>query len=279
MKWTFNLLVLILMTTACQFKDDNDKVLAKVYDAELTSSDFYRTLNKQGAISDTAKFKEIYINNWIENEIQVHNAKLVKLNKQEIISDKIENYKNQLLVHYFQNQIIKERLDTNIANSEIITYFENHKSEFLLKDYLVKVLYIKVSSDAPELEKIGNWYKLRAESDEMNIIQYAGLYASNFYYDKDNWIYFDEITKEIPLSDINKDRFIPKKSEIKFQENGYYYFLNILDFKLKNATSPIEFQKDNIKKRILNSRVLKLRESITTELIQKANNENAIKKY
>lgn len=279
MKYVFIVSVSIFLAIGCQNKSKDSKTLAKVYSAVLTDKDLNIELNKQNGVVDTAKFKKIFINNWIENQVQLYNAKSIKLDEQEVIDSKTENYKNQLLKHYFQNKLIKERLDTTISDAEVNIYFENHQSDFQLKGYLVKVLYIKVASDAPELEKIASWYKLRNESDKNNIIQYAGLYASNFYFDQNNWIYFDEITKEIPLSDINKDRFITKKSKIKFQENDYYYFLNITDFKLKNAPSPIEFEKNNIKNRILNSRVLELRKTISQELIQKANNENAIKKY
>ncbi|OIQ28709.1 MAG: hypothetical protein BM555_05775 [Crocinitomix sp. MedPE-SWsnd] len=70
-----------------------------------------------------------------------------------------------------------------------------------------------------------------------------------------------------------------KRSKIRFEEEGTYYFLNIIDYKLKNTTSPIEFESSNIKERIINKRVMDLREDIKNEIISKAYEQNAVTKY
>ncbi len=277
-KW-FVILFSIQFFSSCSNNDPKVELIAKVYDAELTRNELQDELRTKNILTDSQKYADVYVNNWVSNQVILRNAKEIETKQLNSINAKVEKYKNQLLIHYYQNKLIEEQLDTIISEEEIVKFFNNHKSDFQLKDYLVKVLYIKVPVDAPDLENLGKWYKLRKETDETDIIQYAGLYANNFYYDKVNWIYFDEITKEIPLSDINKDRFITRKSQIRFIENEYYYFLNIIDYKLKNATSPIEFERENIKKRILNKRVLNMRDSISQLLIQKAYNENAITKY
>ena len=148
-----------------------------------------------------------------------------------------------------------------------------------MNDYLVKVLYLKVTPDAPDLEKVGQWYKLSKPADIDDISAYAKVYASNFYYDINNWIYFDDLLKEVPLQDINKDKFILKRSKIRFEEGGYYYFLKIIDYKLKNSISPVSFEQENIKERIMNIRVRNLREEIKTELINQAYAENKVQIY
>ena len=272
------LTICLVCLIGCNRKS-SEKVIAQVYDQKLTESQIQTELDRVKITDDSLSFIEAYISNWVNQQVLVYNAKNENLLDKSLIENKVNNYRNQLLVHHYQNYLIKKQLDTVVTDSEIEEYYLSHKPDFQLKDYLVKVLYIKVSEDAPDIEKLSKWYRLNADTDEEDIIQYAGIYATNFYFDKNNWIYFDEITKEIPLTDINKDRFITKKSDIKFNENNYYYFLNIIDYKLKNAVSPIEFERDNIKERILNKRILKMRESINSELLKKAENENAIKIY
>ena len=272
------LTICLVCLFGCNSKSSG-KVIAQVYDQKLTESQIQTELDRVKITDDSLSFIEAYISNWVNQQVLVYNAKNENLLDKSLIENKVNNYRNQLLVHHYQNYLIKKQLDTVVTDSEIEEYYLSHKPDFQLKDYLVKVLYIKVSEDAPDIEKLSKWYRLNADTDEEDIIQYAGIYATNFYFDKNNWIYFDEITKEIPLTDINKDRFITKKSDIKFNENNYYYFLNIIDYKLKNAVSPIEFERDNIKERILNKRILKMRESINSELLKKAENENAIKIY
>ncbi|MFD1552625.1 hypothetical protein DNU06_16670 [Putridiphycobacter roseus] len=272
-------LIIVWSITACD-SAIADKKIVSVYDKTLTYQELNAAYVKQkGKFEDSITFSNDYINNWINQNILVHQALTENIPELDAIEKKTIDYRNNLLIHYHENKIIKEELDTVVSFEELKKYYNKHQSDFQLKDYLVKVMYIKVAEDAPDIDKLSKWYKLNSEKDLNQLVQYAGLYASNFYYDLDNWIYFSDITKEIPLNDIDKNRFITRKSELKINEDGYFYFINILDYKLKNALSPIEFEKNNIKQRIINNRILNLREKIKNQLIQKAKNENKIKYY
>ncbi len=268
-----------LLIVACKQNKEDVKIVS-VYDKTLTQRELNTAYIKvKDKYKDSLSFANDFINNWINQNILVHQAEIETIPEKDDIERKTNEYRNNLLIHYHQNKIISEKLDTVVSFEELKSYYNKHQNDFQLKDYLVKVMYIKVAEDAPDIEKLSKWYKLSSEKDLSDLVQYAGLYASNFYYDLDNWIYFNDITKEIPLNDIDKNRFITRKSELKINEDGYYYFINILDYKLKNALSPIEFEKNNIKQRIINNRILILRENIKNQLIQKAKNENKIKYY
>ena len=66
---------------------------------------------------------------------------------------------------------------------------------------------------------------------------------------------------------------------IRIDENDFFYYLNVLDYKLKNSVSPLEFEKGNIKRRILNIRIKEIREQYKVKTLQKAKDEKAIKLY
>jgi hypothetical protein len=163
-----------------------------------------------------------------------------------------------------------------VTEEEILSYHRSHKEDFQLNDYLVKVLYLKIPTDAPNLSKIENVYRLQKPGDLETVETYAKIYATNFYYDIESWIYFDDLLKEIPLNDINKDRFILNLSKIRFEDNGFYYFVNILDYKLKNSISPLDFERENIKARILNLRIKETRDQLKKELIDAAYDKNEV---
>ena len=277
-------LVIFLLSTFCIAvscnSENNGKIIAEVYNKILYQNQLEKALGSSDlSETDSVQRATKFIEAWVDEQILVHKAETSNLIDELEIKGKVEHYKNTLIIHQYQNTKIKELLDTAISMEEIKSYYEIHKKDFQLRDYLVNVLYIKVSEDAPDLNKLSKWYKLKKESDLEEIKKYVSLYATNFYFDENNWIYFDEITKEIPLQDVNKDKFITRKSKTKFSEEGYYYFLNIIDYKLKNAVSPIEFEMENIKQRILNNRIYNLREEINEQLIKSANDKNAIKIY
>jgi hypothetical protein len=270
--------IALFFISSCK-NETKGKVIAKVYENELHTSDItFLFEGKNLSISDSAKISKNYIDRWVDEQILLHQSNGIDLDM-SLINDKTNHYKNILIINQLENNYINTHLDTMVSQNEYITYYKDHKDDFQLNDYLVKILYVKVPVDAPEINKLEKWYKLNQSSDIKEIENYAKLYASNFYYDTLNWIYFDDLTKEIPLIDFNKDRFITRKSKIIIDENDYFYFLNVIDYKLKNTTSPLEFEKHNIKQRILNTRVKALKEEFKKQNIEKAYNEKAVKIY
>jgi len=270
--------VVVLFLSACN-NESEGSIIAKVYDKELHSSDIYFLFKNQNlSISDSTKVAKDYVDKWVEEQILLHQS-TDSIIEMSLINDKANHYKNILIINQLENNYVNTHIDTTVTQNEYVIYYKNHKDDFQLNDYLVKILYVKVPVDAPNLEQLKKWYKLKQTTDIIEIENYAKLYASNFYYDTINWIYFEDLTKEIPLVDFNKDRFITRKSKTIIDENDYFYFLNVLDYKLKNTTSPLEFEKHNIKQRILNTRIKELKEEYKKQNIEKAYNEKAVEIY
>lgn len=267
---------ILLFFVSCKTDDHLGEPVARVGDATLYSSDLlFLTYNRQ----DSIDVVEQYINNWIERQALIQEAQTNKSIDQLAIDRKVDQFKGDLYIHELENLRIEETLNKEVTDKDIEAYYAAHKDDFQLNDYLVKVLYLKIPLDAPDIESIGSAYKLRNPNDLEKIDNYAKSYASNFYYDIESWIYFDDLLKEIPLHDINKDRFILKRSKIRFEENGFYYFLNIVDYKLKNTISPLSFERENIRERIINKRIKAQRESIKEEIIKKAYEDRKIERY
>ena len=280
---TFRLFYITLIITtvfSCSGSDDKGKLLASVNEKELYQSDLnFLFAHNRYSFDDSVELVKNYVETWLKEQILVEEANKNDKIDLTIIESRVDNFRNDLLINELENLAVQERLDTVITEKEIQQYYLNNQKEFELNDYLVKVLYLKIPLDAPDIETVAQSYKLAKPSDLENIQIYAKIYATNFYYDVNNWIYFDDLLKEIPLQDINKDKFILKKAKTRFEEGGYYYFLNVIDYKLKNTTSPLSFEKENIKSRIINTRINEIREEFKNEIITKAYASGTVKTY
>jgi len=92
-------------------------------------------------------------------------------------------------------------------------------------------------------------------------------------------VYFDDVLKVIPLTDINKSSFIRNMRKVTFQEGDFVYFLNIRDYRLKDAVSPLSLEKEKIKSIILNIRANRLKKKIREELYNDAKKNQEIETY
>ena len=145
----------ILICCSCNSDKEKGNLLAKVYSEELFEVDLeFLFENKEYTIDDSILITENYIDKWVNEQILIHQAKENKEIDKGKIDRKIESFKNDLLIMELEKILVDKRLDTSISETEIEDYYKKHKQDFQLNDYLVKVLYLKISSDAPDIDKI-----------------------------------------------------------------------------------------------------------------------------
>ena len=267
----FNILFSIFLLSCNSVEIENDEVkIASVgneilYQTELEYS-FPSGLNEEDSIS----FLNQFVQNWIINQLLLQKAEELLPEKTKNVDAKLEQYRISLLSYEFEELYIKQRLDTTVSNDEILSYYEQHKDDFILKDYLVKCLILKCMNNLPDLEQVKKSYLLRKEEDEDQIRTFAQSYNAELYLNNEEWIYFEDLIAKVPIEDYNKRRLITRRKKFFFEDNKIINFVNIYDYKLKDAVSPLSFEKERIKSIILNMRMNELRKQLRQNLYSDA---------
>jgi len=140
-------------------------------------------------------------------------------------------------------------------------------------------LYLKIPKNSTQLNKIKKYYKLTKEGDIDILTKYAQKSAEVFYYNVEEWIFYDDLLKQIPIEGYNKVNFITKKKKIYFEKEDFIYFVNVYDFRIKDGISPLSFEKDKIKSILLNIRANNLRKELRSNLFSDGIENNSIEIY
>lgn len=196
---------------------------------------------------------------WINTQMAMQFWDSLTDDSKKVVELRTLDYKASLILFEMENLWIQAKLDTVVTEKEMEKYYQEHIQEFLLNDYIVKLLYLKVPALAPDIELARKMYTLSAPSDTAKITQYANQYATSFYFNRDNWISFEDFLKELPIEYFDVERFVTNKSKKVFEENGFVFFLNVFDYRLKNTPSPFIYEKERIRSRIILNRKLELR--------------------
>jgi len=213
---------------------------------------------------------------WINMQLAQGMWDSLSADQQQLVELRAADYKGSLILFELENSWIEQQLDTLVSEEDLKKYYEEHIQEFLLNDYIVKLLYLKIPSMAPDIELIRKMYLLNNTSDTAKITQYANQYASAFYYNNTNWISFEDFLKELPVDYLDVERFVTAKTKKVFEENGYLFFINIIDYRLKNTPSPFTFEKERIRYRIILNRKLELRQKAKEYYANKLKNHDEI---
>ena len=192
------------------------------------------------------------------------------MENQKDFQKQLEDYRKTLIIYSYEKELIRQKLDTNVAQEEIKAFYEENKQNFNLRDDILKVRYLKVAKNAPQIKKIRKVYKSSKTEDVAKLKEYAHQFAETFFLNDNQWILFDELLDEVPLDVNNREGFLKNIKHVELEDSLSYYFVYIKDYRLENDVAPLSFEKLNIKNIIINKRKLNLMNRIKNELYQEA---------
>ena len=259
------------------YRCDNKKIIASVDNIDLYQNDAFIFMSHLGMNpNDTTELKK-FINEWCIKEALKSEIKNEYKDIWKLIKLRGDFFSGDLAKYYLEEIELKKKLDTIITKKEIKSYYNSHKEEFVLQDYIVKALYLKIPKYIDFKSKnIDEIYLLKKDQDLTKLNSFAKLYAENYYFNDSIWIYFGEITKDIPIKKFNIDNIVLNRTKTYFSDDNHTYFLNIIDYKLKNDVPPLDFLSYKIKSRIISLRLKEIKEKYLYKLIMKIKNKHEI---
>jgi hypothetical protein len=272
LKILLNIVALSLLVVSCQSNTkntskDTQEIIATVGNQVLLKEEFIKNSIKTINSSDSAVVAKQQIDNWITESLFYEEA-ISKLQDEEIdINKQVEEYKKNLVNYIYQTKLIEANIDTTISNDEIENYYNQNIDNFLLKDNIVKVNYYKIPLKASGLEKMKKLFNSQKENEKLLLNNLALENADNFFNNDSTWLYLEDIKKEIPDLRNQPDLVLNKGKTMEFSDNEYYYYLKIKDEKTRNNSSPLSFEKNNIKSLLINKRKTDLINSYKKQLL------------
>ena len=268
------LFILVLGLFSCNFfEKDTDNLLVTVYGDELYYSDIQHLVSSGLSDEDSLKLVRTLCERWAKEQLLVQKAKINLPLIQQNVQAQVESYENSLLIYSYQKELLNQKLDTLVSEEEIESYYTKNKQNFILKDAVVRVSYIKLKKEVPYLWKAKRLYKKEDEESKLSLEDYCYQFADDYYLD-DNWLYVDDTFKAFPESYTSRNLY--KGKNIEFVDDDYYYFLHVKKYKSKGSVSPLEMVSNQIQSIIINKRKINFLKHVEMDLYQNAIAKNYV---
>ncbi len=281
------LLILIpLILLGCDFfkmkvpDETGSMPLARVYDQYLYPEDL-EGLTKPGlAAGDSAEITGRYIDNWIKQQLMLAEAASNVTYNEAELERKLLDYKYSLMVYEYEKEFVRKNLDSQVSQQEVEAFYQKNLDNFQLKQNIIKCIYVKIPQGSPKTERVARWVKNHSAKEKEELKSYTYRFATSYNLEDTTWINFEEIIMNTPLMSIpDKVQFLKKNKFITNNDDDYIYYLSILDYKIIDEISPIDFVRDQIKNIILNKRKVKLAQQLEQNIYKKASKDNDFEIY
>lgn len=265
----------LALICSCNSSVTNDEEpLARVHESYLYPSEVQSIFPENISADDSAKMTKSYVNNWIRKQLLVHQAEQVMDDDFKNIERQVEDYRNSLIIFKYQQKLIQQKLDTMVTDSEIVAYYDEYRSNFILPYNIVKALYIKLPKGTPDIERVKDFYKSDTPEDISRLEDYCYQYAVKYDHFDNKWVGFKQVISQIPTQIDDPKRFIRFRKYLETEDSLFYYFLRIKEFHLQGEEQPIDYAHSRIKSIILNKRKFSFIEELENGIYNDALNRN-----
>jgi hypothetical protein len=230
--------------------------------------------------TDSSAIIKNFINKWAKRELLLQKAEenLTAELKTEI-AKQIDETRANLVIYQYQRQMILEKMDTVLTETELENYYSNNEKSFMLGSNIVKALFIKLPVETPDLEKI----KVLARSNDQNDLQQLESlcyqFAEKFDDFNEEWVPMDRLTVELQQDIENQDNFLKRNTFFETSDSSSVYLVSIRDYRLRSSLAPFEYVKNDIKRIIWNTRRFEFIQSLENGIYNEALKENSFKIY
>ena len=196
--------MLAVAAAACSHSADKSEtaaapaseVLIQVGDSALTRADVLAKIPGGISAVDSARLFDAIVEEWLERNMLVAVAEQ-NLPDLDRIDRLVEQYRRQLLTEEYRRLMVAEHSD-KASKQALRGEYEAHPERYILNQPVIKGIYVKMSSTAPQLGEVREWVaKGTPEAiDELESYGLRGAMEYDFF--GDQWVAWEEIAKRIP---------------------------------------------------------------------------------
>ena len=231
-------------------------------------------------VKDTSFFLKTYINDWLITKVILNKAKLyIDEDDSDIISS-VNQYKETLIIHKYQNELINSQFDTTITSDDVKEYYEKYSNDFVLHKDIVKARLIKINKETLHLNKVKDLVSTTDESELLELVDFCEMYADNSFLNDSVWVYLSEFSQKLPNGSKENKKLLSNKNKIhSFMDDNFVYIIYIRDYQIKGNKSPLPFVFSNIRKILQSKNKKQFITNLEKKLYQEALFSEHIKIY
>lgn len=275
------LIIGLLVMSGCSgsFNHQGKTPLVEVGDAFLYKEDLDAALPVGIHDKDSVRFAEDYIRNWVEDVLLYGKAE-GNIPDNEKIDQQVAAYRRALIMHTYQEELVRQKLGNEVSEEEIEAYYEAHAAQFRAEQPYIQGLFMKVPVQTRNLNRVRNWYKRNTQDAIDGLEKFSIAHAVSYEYFYDRWRPVSEFALKMPLEALETDMdYLKRNKNVEVRDTVYCYFLHVEQFLPKGDPLPLEYAKNEIKEIIINLKRVAFINQMKNDLYREASENNDIIYY
>ena len=258
---------------------EDSPVIIRFKDNVLTQRMLDQYMPEGVSSEDSMRYADQFVKQWIKEQAIMDQALAADETLGERIEFKVQDYKAKLIMHEYHSALIADSLDTEVSDTEIRAYYDQHKDNFRSKENLYSYFYVVTT--ASSTNEPANWMRGEKPEDMEKLKTWAAENAMEYKLDS-------AFVGETTINLVSKGYFgnlqragigkLIRWNGVISGERRRYLF-KMLDIVKEGEALPLRLCREKIKNLIINDRKVKLIERTEKKIVRDARANNYVREY
>jgi hypothetical protein len=276
------LVVSTMMCSCSKSKSTEDQkpepvLLAQVFDYKLYFDDIKDLIQGYANAEDSIQQVRSLTEHWVRDRLILVEAEK-NFPKEVNMNKLLEDYRQSLLRHFFEQRSLEERLDTVITENDLVQYYEVNKEQHRLESGILRAYYFKIKRPQTRSDKILQWWKTFPQQHLTDVLTYAGKHAKTNWSDSTQWHEMQMVIQLFPEGTLSPAAIRSRKAVLR-EDRDYIYLLYPLEVYHAQDIAPLARIREQAARFILHQRELELLDRIKKEIYDRDIQNERVKIY
>ena len=264
-------MILGSLISCADWSTENDRVVARVGDVYLYSSDFEEELGDFIDETDSILKTRNYIDSWAKSQLFVQTTKRNLPNSElDDLEELIDQYRVELYTNAYIQSVVNTSLDTIVSTVEIDSFLQTNQGVFELNAPLYKARFIHLPPDNVDQNEIQRSFQ-RFNKEDRYFLDSLSFQYYNYLLADSIWLNKRDLMSEVSFLDReNPDKYLKKSQFFRVEDSLGVYLFYIDELLEKGKTAPKVMLESTIKNIIRNQRKLKFTKQFEKDIVQDA---------
>lgn len=254
---------------------DNGDMLVSVGDSSLYEKDVLRLIPGGISSADSADMYDGIVHAWVER-LLLRSLAEENVEDMERIDRLTAEYRNRLIVESYRRSL-RESRENVVSDKRIREYYIQNADDLILERPIVKGIYVKLSANAHNLDKVRYWVKSASSKDIDNLEKAVVSEALQYSFFEDRWVDWQQIADRIPYRFFDADAFVESARDFETEYQGAVYLLHISSFMRSGEKMPEEFAAPIISEILSRESSAEFEKRLVSDLCRRASKEGILK--
>lgn len=277
------IVVLWSMSSACKkatiLSDEGPEpvLLAQVFDYKLYFDDIKDLIQGYSNAEDSIQQVRSLTEHWVRDRLILVEAEK-NFPKEVNMNKLLEDYRQSLLRHFFEQRALEVRLDTVITENDLLSYYEANKEQHRLESGILRGYYFKIKRPQARGDKILQWWKTFPQQHLNDILAYANKHAKTNWSDSTQWHEMQMVIQLFPEGTLSPAAIRSNRGIVR-EDRDFIYLLYPIEVYYEQDIAPLARIREQAARFILHQRELELLERIKKEIYDRDIQNERVKIY